>query len=119
MSNQYDSVPDSVVDLEINQGPKIDTTGMSHKDKIKMACEATGVVFTEPRSTCNKCSGKGYIGVRQNDGEAIPCPCVLRNNSKEFKEETKIQSDMQYKLNRKQRRQQQKMLNKIRRLGNE
>ena len=128
MSNDYDIVPNEEVELEITRS-SIDTTGMSHSEKIQMACSATGVVYSKPRNGCKKCNGKGYVGVRQgemtevkpnqfmrSEGEPIVCPCVLRDNSEEYKEAAKIQGDTQYKLNRKQRRQQQKMLNKLRKV---
>jgi len=129
MTNDYDIVPSEEVELEVTR-PSIDTTGMSHTDKIKMACLATGVTYSEPRNGCKKCSGKGYIGIRQGEmttdqetnvsmrkeGQPIICPCVLRDNSDEYKESAKIQADGQYKLNRKDRRQQQKWLNKMRKI---
>jgi len=127
----YDIVPTEEVELEVSR-PSIDTSGMSHSEKIKMACSATGVTYSEPRNGCKKCSGKGYVGVRQGpmindpenpnvqirgEGKPIICPCVLRDNSDEYKEQAREQVDGQYKLNRKQRRQQQKLLNKLRRRG--
>ena len=99
MNNDYDVISNEEVELEITR-PQIDTTGMSHSEKIKMACSATGVTYTEPINGCKKCQGKGYIGVRQGEmiqdpehengriraeGQPIICPCVLRDNSKEYK----------------------------------
>jgi hypothetical protein len=110
----YGEIPNEEVEVEVNNPqPSIDTTGMSHSEKIKMACSATGVIYSEPRNGCRKCSGKGYIGIR--DDQPIICPCVLRDNSKEYKEEAKLQNGAP-SMNRKQRRQQQKWLNKMRKM---
>ena len=126
---EYVKINDDVTEVEVPQrpsAPKLDTTGMSHLDKIKLACSATGVTFSEPKGSCKKCNGKGYIGVKpimgtteespnvetRIDSKPIPCPCVFRDNTKEYKDQMKQQADLQFKLNRKQRRRQEKMVAK-------
>lgn len=122
--NENYEVPEiETMDAPASEASKIDTTGMSHIEKIATACNAVGIRFTPPRSSCKKCKGKGYVGVRvitdeetgeRKSGEAIPCKCIFRDNTQEVKDKMDAHNDLQFTFNRKERRAQEKKMKKFR-----
>jgi hypothetical protein len=54
---------------------------MAPFDQIRYAADKFGVVLRDPKPSCRKCYGRGYIGIRYNpitekNEEPIACACV-------------------------------------------
>lgn len=69
---------------------------------IRDAARAGGIMLKGPDKNCKKCGGRGWIGVRADNGDPIVCRCCF------FKEDLAKQDAMPAEyirpLNRAQRR---------------
>lgn len=58
----------------------VDKTDFRTQNPVKLIrklAEQQGITLREPKSSCKKCHGLGYIGRRVEDGFPIPCSCII------------------------------------------
>lgn len=69
---------------------------------IKESAQAMGIIIYDPKPSCKKCHGRGYVGRYHDSGEPIPCTCIFPPADREV-------GDVTYKpRNRAERRAQKK-----------
>lgn len=77
--------------------------------KIKVASKMMGINIKDPEQDCKKCYGKGYVSIKVDTKEPVPCICIFEKKDR--------QVNFPIKYNREQRRkiekQQRKLLGKI------
>lgn len=78
----------------------IDSSAMTPMQKIRAAAKQQGVRLQPANQSCKHCHGRGYIGIRHDNGDPIPCKCIF------VKEENNVEvGDVELKpKNRKERR---------------
>ena len=50
---------------------------------IKESAKQMGIILQQPKSNCKHCHGRGYIGLRHENGEPIPCRCIFPKTTNE------------------------------------
>lgn len=73
-----------------------------HLENIKTAAKTFGIELKEPNPSCKHCNGRGYVGVYENNGEPIPCRCIMPKMDRRSK--LVWESRRKIPVNRKQRR---------------
>lgn len=55
---------------------KPDLRSMNPWRVIKEAAAGLGIRVNDPQPNCKHCHGRGYIGIRHDSGDPIPCRCI-------------------------------------------
>lgn len=46
-------------------------------EAIEASAEGFNIPLKKPNKSCNKCHGRGWIGLKADSGEPIPCTCIF------------------------------------------
>lgn len=92
-----------------NQQP--DIRKMDPWEVIKSSAEGMGIKIQKPKPNCKHCYGRGYVGIRHESGEPIPCKCIFPAETVERQKQIDDEIgdlSMYRKMNRAERRKQKK-----------
>lgn len=71
----------------INANPEtcefIERVALTPFEKIKFAAEKFGMKLNDPKTSCKRCFGRGYIGIDSNTRIPVHCPCIIPNQMKQ------------------------------------
>lgn len=96
--------------VDENSGSILKKEDISPFDQMKAIAKKTGYEINNPKRSCKKCFGRGYIGFDiTNNRSPIPCMCIY---SKEDVEKSKKNPIQTRQLNRSQKRKLYKELRK-------
>jgi hypothetical protein len=100
--------------IDVKDGKMIEKADLSPFEIIKAVAEQTGTAIRNPRNSCKKCHGRGFMGTDFKTQMPIPCNCIYPT-----KTDVQKMNEMMYdnnrlggKLNRDQRRRMDKFYKK-------
>lgn len=73
--------------VDVHKGTIVDKKDVAPLMQIKAFLESNGIKHGEPKKSCKKCYGRGYIGFDTKCLSWIPCGCL-------FPAQTKVQREM-------------------------
>ena len=104
-TQQMDLPEDVSTFVDTGKGEVIDKSKLSHFDVIKALAAKTGTVIRDPKSSCKKCYGRGYIGVDTITNTPFPCTCIYPPKSpNERRNEEQLEENNFAFINRRNRR---------------
>jgi hypothetical protein len=112
LHDQQMELPEEVSSfVDTGKGEVIDKSKLSHFDVIKALAAKTGTAIRNPKPTCKKCSGRGYIGIDILTNSPFPCTCIYPPKSGEDREKEKALEEKNFAfINRYGRRKMERML---------
>ncbi|MFW6219547.1 MAG: hypothetical protein ACOC33_01635 [bacterium] len=114
--HEYDLPTEESGILDKGTGEVINTKDITPFDVIKNVAQQAGIKIREPKKSCKDCYGRGYIGRDTFTKQPIPCTCInipMTPREKESQNFTMQQINYGNKLNRAQRRREDKYRKKL------
>lgn len=68
--------PDAIATEEEQQGVGF-LRSLPTLDRLRLGYKILGVEIKDPKVTCQRCHGKGYVFINPDTGEPRACPCIL------------------------------------------
>lgn len=84
--------------VDVTKGSVIDKSELSHFDVIKAIASKTGMAIRDPKSSCKKCYGRGYIGIDILSKSPIACNCIYPPKTQNEKESEKYIEDNNFNV---------------------
>jgi hypothetical protein len=105
---EYGEVKNEEVELTSEQEETV-LEGLSPLERIQHAAKKFNVPIREPKKSCKHCHGRGYTGFKSGPKkEPVPCKCIYPKMN--AMTELAFENRNQYAINRKQRRQYEKIM---------
>lgn len=104
-STKYDLPSEVESYVDVGKGSVVDKSNLNHFDVIKAIAEKTGTKIQNPKASCKKCHGRGWIGVDTISKSPVPCSCIYPPQTENEKaNEQMIEQSAFPKYNRLQKR---------------
>lgn len=68
--------PDAIATEEEQQGVGF-LRSLPPLYRLRLGYKILGVEIKDPKVTCQRCHGKGYVSINPDTGEPRACPCIL------------------------------------------
>lgn len=75
-SQNYDLPETREVILDKSNNEIIEKKDLGPLEVIRATAQAAGITIGEPKKSCNKCYGRGWIGTEAETKMPIPCKCI-------------------------------------------
>jgi len=68
--------PDAIATEDEQQGVEY-LRSLHPLERLRLGYQILGVEIKDPKVTCQRCHGKGYVSINPDTGEPRACPCIL------------------------------------------
>ena len=86
--------------IDVDSGAVVDQKELRPFDIIKALAKQTGLKIRDPKRGCKKCGGEGYVGRDAVTKSPIPCHCIYIPLTDTEKENERLFSQHEPKMNR-------------------